>query len=236
MHFALVIPTYNRIEKLQRCVDSIWASTHQNFDIFVMCDHNDEETYNYWRQDPMRNKKVVPMLMTEHRYVMGCWNYFTENHMNAIRDAMVWLVDDVELYPDTLEKLNQYYLKNFPEGDGVVGISQECPGHPDYTYKPFGQVALGKKFIERYKDVNYHVCCDSYVHFFQDEEMYQYSSSIDKFVHCKDAVLKHYHPCFLPEELDDTHHIVRGSVYTEDLETFKRRQKEGLVWGHSFKP
>jgi hypothetical protein len=232
MHYTIVIPTYKRIKKLERCIRSIRSSTHKDLEIFVLCDNEDLDTYHYL-SDTYAGV-VISLLMTKHRYVMGCWNYFTQNHLSMIKDAMVWLVDDVELYPNTLSEMDACFSKVFPDTDGVVGLSQECPGNPQYTYKPYGQSCLGKKFIERYKEVDYKVCCPEYIHFFQDEEMYQFSMGLSKFIHCEKAILKHYHPCFIKEEVDKTHFIVRDGTLQRDQKIFEERQSRGLIWGDSF--
>ena len=78
-------------------------------------------------------------------------------------------------------------------------------------------------------------CCPFYTHFFQDEEMWKYASSMNKAVHSQKAILNHYHPAFKKDELDSTHAIVRTSeLLNKDQEIFNRRQKEHKIWGDSF--
>ncbi len=232
MHFAITIPTFNRTKKLTRCIESILNQTYQNFDIYVIADNNDEKTATYVKNKWKGNHKVHSLISGEHRYVAGCWNYFSKNHWDKIKDSMVWCVDDIEMYPNCLEELSKFYQYNFPNKDGVVGISQECPGHSEYTWKEYGQVVLGRAFIGQYPE--HQVCAIPYHHFFQDEEMYQYATSINKFKLCKTAILKHFHPSFLGNEVDDTHLIPRGKIFKIDKGIFKDRQERGLIWGKSF--
>lgn len=231
-NIAIVIPTYKRIEKLDRCIESIFKSTWEVLNVFVYADNQDTQTKDFLAlKYPF---DVFCKVNLEHKYVIGGWNDFTKTLFNADWQIMMWCVDDVELYPDCLEKAVQAMHEHFPDYDGVVGISQECPGHEEYTYKPYGQVLLGKKFIERYKEANYAVCCPAYTHFFQDEEMWQYATSINKFYHCKEALLKHYHPAFIKSEMDATHPIVRGAVFQRDRQIFAQRQSQNLIWGKTW--
>lgn len=244
MKVLISIPTYKRIKKLERCLKSLSEQTHNDFDVVVHCDANDEETYN-WIKDGnhkkiISNKVVIPVLSKERIYVIGAWNKCAREVAtnrsfvgSYTFDALAWIVDDVELYPDCIEKTVEAMKINFPDYDGVVGIQQECPGSSDYKYKPFGQVLIGRKFIERYKDVNYQVCCHFYNHLHQDEEMWIFATSLNKFA-LGQGRLKHYHPGFIKTEMDETHPIVRGKVMREDREMFRQRQERGLVWGQTF--
>ena len=204
--------------------------------MFVIADNNDEETYNYIK-NKYKPEKVDCILSKNHRYVSGCWNYFTKNYFYHIEDVMLWLVDDVELHPDTLEKAVRTFERCFPDTDGVVGLNHICPGHPNYNGKPFAFNLIGKKFIERYP--NRQVCCPDYTFWYQDEELYDYADSliirsgVSRFYFCKESLLNHYHPGFCKEE-DETHRISRGNIYSRDYETYRQRKIKKLTWGKSF--
>jgi len=233
MHFAIVIPTYKRVEKLENLLTSILASTHQDFDIHVLADNKDYSTMSHIKRHFRTNEKVKCYVMSKHKFVSGCWNHFTKYHFDEIKDAMVWLVDDVELDVDCLENLSKDLEACFPDTDGVVGIRQRCPNQKGLHGTEFGQVALGKKFIERYQDNQ--VCMISYLHFYQDREMYEYAKSLDKFHFSETAKLTHYHPNRVPSYKDSTHKITRGMVKNLDDECFRKRREKGLLWGESFK-
>lgn len=240
MKIAVVIPTYKRLKKLERCLKSLEAQTYKNFWVNVYADNNDQESFEIsskWRN----SLDIISTQMSSQSFVIGCWNDFFSSTficpgVKGMRDfdAVAWIVDDVELYPNYLEELVKAMLYNFPDLDGVIGAKQECPGREDYTYKDFGQILIGKKFIERYKDVDYQVCCPFYSHFHQDHELWEYAKSMNKFIKCETAVLKHYHPAFLPNEVDLTHPLVRGEVKRKDDAIFRDRQARGLIWGKSW--
>lgn len=241
MKIAVVIPTYERIEKLKKCLLSLSNQTYQNFSIYIYCDNNDKETFNYFANSPLNTwtqyEAIKKITVNEKReFVIGSWNkFFSQEFIKSDYDGVAWIVDDVELYPDYLEKCVNAMQQHYPDLDGVIGTSQECPNHPEYTYKVFGQVLLGKKFIERYKEVDYKVCCPDYNHFYQDEEMWSFANKLEKFHFCKDAVLKHYHPGFIKTMLDKTHGIVRQpSIKNHDNATKKLRIQKGYLWGQNF--
>lgn len=223
------IATYKRPKKLIRLLKSLENQTYQNFDVHIVFDNNDKESIS---SASGFNLNVSMEVMDKPSYVIGCWNVC---HNIPNYDAHLMLCDDVELFPDCLDILVNEMEKRFADLDGVIGITQECPGRNDYTYKPFGQTLMGRKFIDRYKQVGYKVCCPFYTHFWQDQEMWEFMTSLRKTYHSKEAKLYHYHPSFKPEEMDKTHSIVRSNgVYEKDLLVFKRRQLQGKLWGRSF--
>jgi len=235
MHFSIVIPTYKRVAKLNRCIESILKQTHQDFNIYPMCDNNDMESWQIITDTYRNHKQVLPFIVLDHQYVKGCWNLFTRDQdtFDLIKDAMVWIVDDTELLPDCLEKLNTTFLKNFPDGDGMVGISQLYPLlQAEVHWKENGQCAIGKCFIERFPQRQ--VCCPDYIHFYQDEEVLEYARSINKFA-LSDAQLIHYHPSFYSAEMDETHKIPRDDIKAKDTNVYHKRKRLGYTWGKSWR-
>lgn len=228
---AIVIPTYQRIQKLERCIKSIYINTYKNYQIYIYADNNDKNTYYYLDS---KYHQIRCQINDSQKFVVGSWNRFFKEQINDDWNIVMWLVDDVKLSFNCIQNAVNCMQDNFPDLDGVVGLSQECPDHPEYTYKEYGQVLIGREFIERYKEVGYQVCCPYYTHFWQDEELYQYANSLNKFVHCKNANLRHYHPGFIKEERDNTHLIVRKEIIQKDTEIYNNRKKRNLVWGQSW--
>jgi glycosyltransferase involved in cell wall biosynthesis len=235
MKVAIVIPTYKRVAKLERCLNSIRKQTYKEHITFIYADNEDFETSKAIKVDYPECKVNVNLT---HKYVSGSWNtYFLDtfkNHVLPIPDIMAWIVDDVVLQEDCLANAVACMIKNFPDTDGIVGLKQTCPGRPDYTFKWFGQMLIGRKFIERYKPVNYKLYCLDYKHFHGTEEIFQYADSLGKFVNCPEASLEHYHPAFNSEWRDKTHDIVRSEIITKDKATWQERQQRQLVWGKTW--
>lgn len=232
MNVAIVIPTYKRIKKLTRCINSIYKSTHSNWKITVVCDNNDLESAKFISD--LEDPKIEAIVQPEHRFVIGAWNRFAYDYRNDFSwDAMMWCCDDVEFYQHALQQAVTCHEKNFPDNDGVVGFKQVCHGHNDYQFKWFGQSLLGRAWIERYADADYQICCPDYKHFYQDEEMWKYANSLGKFVNCPTAILQHYHPDKCKEEMDESHAIPR-QYKSQDQATYNVRTNLGLVWGQTW--
>lgn len=228
MKLLIGIATYQRITKLERLLNSILSNNYPDAKIVIMADNKDIDTANYFAKE-----KHLIIVSDEQRYVIGSWNRFYELfHEDA--DAFLTLVDDVELLPGVLPKLMNLLTANFPDLDGVIGLRQLYPGYPEAGFQPAGQVLVGKKFLERFKDVKYHLCCDNYIQWYQDQELYNYSTSLNKFVLSGWDSLIHYHPAYYPQEADTTHRIVRGTIQKKDKATYQRRKELGLTWGKTW--
>ena len=238
MKIDIVIPSYRRPKKLKRCLDSIMAQTYKNWECCVIVNGGDKETYDLLFEYEKLDKRIW-FKSPGTSYVVESWNYYFRVFVNSIsgrqQDGVAWIVDDVELFPNYLEELVNCMKINYPDFDGVVGAKQICPGRDDYKFKWFGQVLIGKKFIERYKDAQYEVCCPDYVHFYQDEEMWIFANSLGKFINCESAVLKHFHPAFVPEEMDETHGRIRDDIKRRDEITYKARREKNLIWGETWR-
>lgn len=236
MKLLIAIATYKRIAKLQRCLDSISKNTYNNVNIIIIADNNDTDTKSFVDQYSLGGIKTL--IQPERKFVIGAWNRAVKQvFIPQNFDAFLGLCDDVELKSNTLQAAVTAMKQNYSDLDGVIGFKQECPNHPNYTFKWFGQTLMGRKFIERYKNVDYNICCPFYHHFYQDEEMYKFAHSMGRF-HCEeDACLYHYHPGFVREEMDETHKIIREGITSpknEDMKMYQHRLNSNLIWGETW--
>lgn len=235
MRLLIGIATYKRMEKLKRLIRSLDNQTYKEFQVVVVADNNDLKTANDLNDMPGNIHCVV---QPNHQFVIGAWNRtIREIFTLASYEYFMGLCDDVELNPTAIEEALRCHQQFFPDTDGVIGFKQLCPGHPEYTFKWFGQTLMGRKFIERYKNVEYKICCPDYYHFCQDEEMYNYAQSLNKFANCEEAILKHYHPGFIKEEIDETHNIIRSGSESPKRFDFcqqKKRIEAQYLWGRDF--
>ena len=231
MKILIGIATYERPKKLIRLIESIKKNNFTDYRIVVNFDNNDNNFHEIQKKYP----ETVCSYMHTHFYVGGNWNDIIMWNMrnNIIRDtfdAVLPLVDDVELFPETLDKLVDDMKLLYPDTDGVIGITQVGK---QKGFVPAGQCLIGKKFIERFKDVNYQVYCPEYTHWNIDQELYEYALSLGKFT-LSGAKLTHYHPAFYSEEMDDVHAATRGIIMRIDKETRQKRQERNLIWGKTF--
>lgn len=252
MKILIGIPTFKRHVKLHKCLDSVFNSTYKNIEVVVCCDNNDNSSVDYLKEQYFKDGKnpfYDIIVQDSQKFVIGAWNRIVSENIATIqRDyninppieehfgAFLGLCDDIELWPDAIEQSVNRMKTMYPDTDGVIGFNQVCPGRPDYTFKWFGQTLMGRKFIERYKLVDYQICCPAYKHFYQDAEMYEYTKSMGKFFECEHAIMNHLHPSFIGN-IDEAHNNIRfgeNSPKKHDDQMFERRQKLGLIWGKSF--
>jgi hypothetical protein len=236
MKVLVGIATYKRPEKLLRLLGSLCEQTYSNFDVAIGFDNNDSGTA--LKISPFLAKsyffKLSVFVSNQHSYVIGLWNEIHRKGMEkGIYDAHLALVDDVELYSDCLENVVNCLQTNYPDTDGVVGINQVYPGK-NVQFMPAGQVLIGRKFVERYKDVNYQVCAPCFSQWYQDNELQQFATSLGKFKLCEEAKLIHHHPLYSDDKIDEAHKEVRGTILSRDRQIYNERQRLGLVWGQSW--
>lgn len=229
MKILVGIATYKRPKKLIRLLKSLEKQTYKKFDTFVVFDNNDKESLEDLKE---YSNLINPIISDKQLYVIGCWN-----RVHKIRGyaAHLTLCDDVELLPDCIEKAVDTLRSNYFNLDGVVGITQLYPGQSNVFFQPTGQVLVGEKFLQRFKDVDYQICCPNYVQWYQDEELLDFSSALQRFILAYDAQLIHHHPSFYPKEMDVTHTLVRGNnIQANDKRIYLLRKSKGLTWGRSW--
>jgi len=229
----IAIPTYKRIKKLQRLLRSLERQTYKDWEAVAIVDNNDMDTVVDLKY---LSGHIKVLVQPEHKFVIGAWNRAIKEVFDlGSYNYFCGLCDDVELEPDTLEQAVKKHKQNFLDGDGVIGLNQDCPGHPNYTFKWFGQTLMGRKFIRRYGDND--LCCPDYKHFYQDEEMWEFAKSNGLIAICPEALIHHYHPSFILDEVDETHGIIRigpKSPKDHDIKMRAERKARNYLWGRDF--
>jgi glycosyltransferase involved in cell wall biosynthesis len=227
MRIEVVLPTLNRTHKLLNAIGSIAQATNQIEDqVWVYVYYSNKEEFERdsigYRQHP----RVLTRLLEKPYNASEFWNdHLKESHA----DIVIYLNDDVVLSPTCLKNTIDSMNRNFPDLDGIIGIKQEGFGNIKTMPSAFG--AIGSKFMDRFPDRK--VFCENYKRFFLDEELYLYSTSINKFHLEETATLIHCHPCLKKEYEDETHFNVRIHL-NKDKIMFNRRQSAKLLWGESF--
>lgn len=204
--FDIYITTFGREKKLQRCVNSILANDFKDWRLVINYDIKHEFVFKVWSR--------------ELRTMQHPWT--------------LCICDDVELYPDCLSILARKCEELFPDTDGLIGFNQANIPPDKEGYSKSAQAIVGRKFVERFGD--HPVYCPDYRSFGADAELGHFARLIDKFYWCEEAKLTHYHPAHCPEEIDETHHIVRaGNIVQIDNDKYQQRVvKLGWTWGKDF--
>lgn len=202
MKVDIVIPTWNRQAKLDRCLESI-------------------ERQEY----PQEKIRVHAIQDTARLFAFGVWNRFLATWDDG--DAFLYLCDDTELFPDCVSA-SVAMLEEFC-GDAVIGLNQSNIPNSEKC-APCAMALCGRKFVDRFP--NRQVFCPDYSRFWADVEVGDYMKQTGLGQYCAAAKLVHYHPSFFRNEMDSTHHAVRDQKQVEkDKETYRIRKERGLTWG-----
>ncbi len=113
--FSVIVPVYNREEKLRRALQSVAAQTLSDFECLVVDDGSTQ---------PLR--RVVDEFDERFIYVRrdangGCTAARHTGMSHAAGEYFTSLDSDNELYPWALDRA-AYYLDRHPEADGATGL------------------------------------------------------------------------------------------------------------------
>jgi len=216
-HITIVIPTRNRVDKLQRTITSIplldWIHT------IIVCD-GDEASYEYLSRRYEGDEYISIRLIKEH---VGSVHARNSVIMKDIPDGLLYATDDIVFFRGAIEHAFEMFNETFPDDDGVVGFKQTV------SHSPTGVALVGSAFLDRYKDRQ--LFCPNYFHF-SCQEVHWHAERLNKFLYDRRAIIEHYHPIYFPNEMDETHNEAR--VYREqDHRLMATRRKAGLIWGYN---
>jgi len=225
MTIDIAIPTLNRREKLTVCVDSILGGDYQDIRVFVLCS-DPGEMFRYASQ--YQDDERVRCEMTDYSKVSTCWNNFV---VESTGDLVLFLCDDTSLDHDCLTNAVAMMEKEFPDGDGLLGlnVTNYPPSWPE-AITQYGFRLVGRKFHARFPEGQAY--CPEYYRFYVDTEMGEYAKRVRRFRFAKTARMQHFHPDSPGSgPYDSTHHANRGERQIWDNEIWKARQAKGYLWG-----
>lgn len=210
-HVAITIATRNRYDKLINCLDSIPDVDY--ISVIVCCDGDIESM-------AVSSHPVVKTLLYTKNNIgsPACHNLMVP----YVTDGLLYLMDDMELQPDTIDIALREYNLHFPDNDGMMGLHQVNFSEENKS----GVALLGRNFLARFphRQFNY----PGYWHF-SDMETLALAEKIGKYHYCRDAHVIHHHPDFGGKK-DGTHEDARR-YREQDFSLFKVRQAQGLIWG-----
>lgn len=231
----IVIPTLNRLEKLYRALGSIppkdWIGIKIIFDNDPIrkpdekdkfsCPQQSEFIRSAWYRKQVDDRAASRMhinSMCSHRGSVDCRN----SMMPYCDDGVLPATDDVVFRPGAFEKMLAQFNETFPDDDGVLGVRQDREGH-----HPTGVCLVGQAFLQRYPGKLLYY--PRYFHF-AAQEIWWHAETIKKFAMTEAIMLDHFHPGFMPAEMDETHKIT-ASHRTLDHAIRNARKKAGSIWG-----
>jgi GT2 family glycosyltransferase len=217
-HITITVPTRNRKDKLYRMLASLPDT--DLIDVFIVFD-DDMETFADLAMNKPRpwNGKMRCVPLRTHEGSVSCRNIAAQN----CEDGMLYATDDIEFDKGAIESAFDIFNKNFKDDDGVVGFVQ----YP-HEFHPTGVALIGRKFLARYPEKK--PFYPDYFHFSAFEIYWLCEKIGGKFVQDPNAKIKHLHPCFNPDQMDQTHRDARVH-HSIDKKIKKERKSKGLIWG-----
>jgi glycosyltransferase involved in cell wall biosynthesis len=202
--FDILIPTFQRRDKLLRCLNAIYNNTYKRWNISIQYDVDNKFAFNYWNEQCLRGT--------------GDW--------------VICLSDDTELHPDCLEKIIEIANEKYPDTDGFIGINQENiqDGH---GASKSAQPCMGRKFLERFGNRG-PFCHDYIGFFADTEigdfarsiNKFTWGESA-KLTH-------YHPGHFISEIDFAHHNLRQNDRIGFDKEMYKRRRELGYLWGRDF--
>lgn len=224
LSLRICIPTLNRRDKLQVCLNSIFKGAKTD-KVKVSIYFGNKEELEFFKKQ-LSNIPAVECNYLESYRVPDFWNARLDE---LKEDALLYITDDVEFYDDTIANIISEYKSRFPDTDGVMGITQANIPSSQAVESAFG--VIGTKYANRFPDRQ--VWPVDYNAFFCDFELWLFAKKINKFFLSSKARLFHAHPAFTGEKPDETHTSIRRFLKT-DKKTFETRKSKGYLWGENF--
>lgn len=133
---SIIIPNYNHVDELSRCIDSIIdKSTYKNYEIIIVENNSDEETFKYY--ETLKKYENVKVVVYKPE---GGFNYSAINNYGvqfANGEHYILLNNDVEIItPDWIQEMLMYSQRS---DVGAVGAMLY---YPDDTIQHAG-VTIG---------------------------------------------------------------------------------------------
>lgn len=222
MKFEIIIPTYKRVEKLERLLTSMEKTSGErivDLKVFIVFDNGDYEGLNHMTKSAAIEGLNVEMSVNAgQELVFGVWNNHLQSRFES--DAVIVLADDVEFLGKGLEYVMNDFETNCADTDWVMALNQEDPGHCASF------VVIGKKFAERFTG---RMCFYPYYKVAAgDNELWAFARSINRaYLNAEEVTIAHRHESDLTEQTG----WGEGRRRMNDREIFKRRQLAGLLWG-----
>jgi GT2 family glycosyltransferase len=131
---TVIIPVYNGQKTIGRCLESLFASTLQDFDVIVVDDHSTDES--------VRIARPFPCVIVETTVNSGAAAARNLGAANAVTRLIYFLDADILLEPDTLARTLQA-LESHPDACAIMSSFQKDTVHQNF-------VSVYKNLLQHY--------------------------------------------------------------------------------------
>jgi len=123
MEVNLCIPTLNRYDLLVKCIESAEAGTLKPINYYII----DNGTKLFMDMLPKKLESKITLIKAKYNLgVAMSWNWFLHN----VKDHILISNDDIEFYPESIEKLMEGYDENFSIYPAEGATSFACMSFP----------------------------------------------------------------------------------------------------------
>jgi len=178
-HINVCIPTIDRLALLSQTIKSIINNDYKYLSITVIVDDGRKVYFNRLKMTVGRHPQIK-MMFNEKR--LGWPKSMNRIFWETDHDYYLYASDDLNFHPNTITKAMADMKRYFPDGDGVIGLTQENLRHG--SPGAFGLV--GRKWMNRFPKRK--MFNPKYLHFCGDSELLFYSRQIHRFYLSKAAV------------------------------------------------
>lgn len=223
-HLDIVIPSLNRIAKLDRCLNSLFLADGLEDSTVWLYLTDPTEYQHYLGYFEFAKGKVNVVYCPDYK-VPEFWN----GHLKQMTaDGMMCCNDDCEFHKDTITNVMSEFTRIYPDYDGVMGCMQSN-AIDDQGFKGAFPV-IGRAFADRFPERQ--VWCPDYYRLHADEELMLYAKQMGKFAFSEKCKIVHWHPAF-GGVIDSTHLKVR-EWRDYDKKVFRMRRGRKLLWGETY--
>lgn len=210
MHVDILIPTYDRLELLKKCVKSITDGNYKDISIVVIVDGN-KEMLDGFKDEPIEilfNPKRMDYVISMNKAMK-----------QTKGDAVIYASDDLVFHSNCISNAVKAMKKHFPDTDGLVALKQvDKEGGAAFGL-------LGRKFINRFPDSA--VFCPEYIHYASDTELRRMAKHFELLYQCREAIVDH-------SRLHDNTFDLAREVKNHDRWIYRRRKERQFLWGLNF--
>lgn len=155
---SIIIPTKDRIDLLQTCIESIMSrSSHRNFEIIIMDNGSREKNSIKWFSDIQEKYTTIRVIPANYSF---CWSRLNNDGIRAATgDVFIFLNNDtVIVSTDWIERLGGQALRDnvgvvgpllFYEDETIqhAGVVVGMGGWADHVFKGMKPVHFGTPFV-----------------------------------------------------------------------------------------
>ena len=115
---SVIIPTYNRIDTLERAIKSVKSQTYKNIEVLVIDDN--ANNHNIRKEVEKIVSKFQNIKLIQNKENLGGGLSRNEGIKNAKGEYIAFLDDDDEFYPEKIEKQYELYKKLNNDKVGLI--------------------------------------------------------------------------------------------------------------------